>query len=269
MNNTKPLLSETFRDAFTQMLQGKQISTCVVGMETLSYTLKKYGNNEPKLLKTVEELNYGMRVGDGIERGLFPDITPKIMPSLLIDALGHALDAHNYQARRIGTNTTTVPYFCHLLDVVGILLDAGITDETILIAAAMHDAIEDTQYNANTIEYLFGLPVRRLVVQLTESEYNPDLPKAPKKQRCEAYINSLINCPDDIKLGATLISAADKIASGYDYLILPMTEVSKQLVLWFYRELIPIYDPVVKLYPMLRKKLYDAWKQMQSISPTV
>lgn len=198
MNKT-PLLSETFRDAFTQMLQGKQISSWVVAMDALSYTMKKYGNNdETKLLKIVNDLSYGMSVGDRLDRGFFPHITPKIISSLLIGALGHALDAHNYQARRISSNTTTVPYFCHLLNVVGILLDAEITDETILIAAAMHDAIEDTQYNANTIEYLFGLPVRCLVVQLTESEYNPDLPKAPKKQRCEAYINSLINSPEDI-----------------------------------------------------------------------
>jgi guanosine-3',5'-bis(diphosphate) 3'-pyrophosphohydrolase len=92
------------------------------------------------------------------------------------DALTLAAHAHRAQFRKGGGE----PYVNHLIDVAAILTRiAQVTDADILIAALLHDVVEDTPVTAAEVESRFGARVRALVEALTDDK---SLPKAERKR---------------------------------------------------------------------------------------
>jgi|SRR5579859_6385004 len=73
-----------------------------------------------------------------------------------------------------------LPYTHHLASVEGVLRRFGHTDETILVAAWLHDVVEDTSTKIKDIEEMFGEPVAHLVHAVTNE------PGANRKQRSAA-----------------------------------------------------------------------------------
>jgi guanosine-3',5'-bis(diphosphate) 3'-pyrophosphohydrolase len=72
------------------------------------------------------------------------------------------------------------PYINHSLAVANVLSsEAGVNDETILIAALLHDTVEDTETTFEELEEHFGADVARLVEEVTDDQR---LPKAVRKQ---------------------------------------------------------------------------------------
>lgn len=72
------------------------------------------------------------------------------------------------------------PYINHLLEVARLVGDAtGGRDPDLVIAALLHDAIEDCEVAPATIEEAFGPDVRALVQAVTDDKA---LPKATRKQ---------------------------------------------------------------------------------------
>lgn len=64
-----------------------------------------------------------------------------------------------------------LPYITHPIEVLTILrYEAGVTDEDALIAAVLHDVVEDTDAKLEDLEEKFGSVVRALVQELTRSE---------------------------------------------------------------------------------------------------
>ena len=59
---------------------------------------------------------------------------------ILVKAINFAAEKHKYQKRK-GTGES---YITHPLGVVDILIKAHVTDIEILIAAVLHDTVEDT-----------------------------------------------------------------------------------------------------------------------------
>ena len=112
-----------------------------------------------------------------------------------------ASDLHRDQ-RRKGTGT---PYLAHLLQVAGLVIEAG-GDEDTAIAALLHDAIED-QGGApmrDAIAGRFGERVARIVVGCSDSFGSP---KPPWRQRKRAHIDRIAAEPPDVRLVVT----ADKL----------------------------------------------------------
>lgn len=100
--------------------------------------------------------------------------------------------AHNHQKRDEGD-----PYIIHLIRVTNILIfDLNIRDSNIIIAALLHDAIEDTNITFKEIKDVFGEKVANLVLTLTR-----DKNKDTKKDN----IKKIINGP----MGAPFIKACD------------------------------------------------------------
>jgi len=85
----------------------------------------------------------------------------------LLHALQFAADAHRTQKRK-GADQT--PYINHLIDVVTILLENGATDETLLVAAALHDTIEDQPVTYAELVTRFGKPVADVVLEVTDDK---------------------------------------------------------------------------------------------------
>ncbi|ACI92963.1 GTP pyrophosphokinase [Afipia carboxidovorans OM5] len=87
---------------------------------------------------------------------------PNTDEDLLNRAYVYAMKAHGEQKRASGD-----PYFSHPLEVAAILTDLKLDDATI-VAALLHDTIEDTESTRAEIDQLFGTKIGALVEGLTK-----------------------------------------------------------------------------------------------------
>ena len=120
------------------------------------------------------------------------------------EALLFAANAHDGMTRK-GKDR---PYILHLLEVMVIV--AGLTDdEDVIVAALLHDTVEDTQTSASDIEREFGARVKDLVMAESEDKMK-DLPaEASWDARKQATIDHLGTLNRDAKL----ICLGDKLAN--------------------------------------------------------
>jgi len=121
----------------------------------------------------------------------------------LTRALVFAAHRHRQHARKDELKT---PYVTHLLDVVNLLVEEGVRDSETLVAAALHDTVEDTETSLDEIEALFGREVRDLVAEVTDDK---TLRKDERKRR-------QVEHAPEASPKATLIKLADKIANAWD-----------------------------------------------------
>ena len=117
------------------------------------------------------------------------------------EALTYCYKLHCKQQRK----GTEIPYVSHLLQVAGMVLEAG-AEEEVAIAALLHDAVEDQggDETALEIEQRFGGRVAQLVLSLSDSH---TIPKPPWRKRKEAFLARLRNGTPDM----FVIAAADKL----------------------------------------------------------
>ncbi len=87
---------------------------------------------------------------------------PHTDEALLNRAYVYAMKAHGGQTRASGD-----PYFSHPLEVAAILTEFRLDDASI-VAALLHDTIEDTGTTRAEVDELFGKPIGRLVDGLTK-----------------------------------------------------------------------------------------------------
>src|ERR1700710_2584028 len=87
---------------------------------------------------------------------------PGTNEDLLNRAYVYAMKAHGAQTRASGD-----PYFSHPLEVAAILTDLKLDDATI-VAALLHDTIEDTEATRAEIDSMFGHEIGALVEGLTK-----------------------------------------------------------------------------------------------------
>ena len=108
------------------------------------------------------------------------------------------LEAHGLRRRKAGRGFEA----SHAVSVALIAADFGFDEDTI-VAALLHDTLEDTHLEARVIEARFGQPVLRMVEDVSE----PPQP-ARWKARKLAYLDQLRTTP---RHGSLAIAAADKI----------------------------------------------------------
>ena len=87
---------------------------------------------------------------------------PDADEAMLNRAYVYAMKAHGHQKRASGD-----PYFSHPLEVAAILTDLKLDDATV-VAALLHDVVEDTESTHQEIEELFGSEISHLVEGLTK-----------------------------------------------------------------------------------------------------
>src|SRR6202165_4170487 len=101
-----------------------------------------------------------MRQYELVDRVLKYD--PSANEDLLNRAYVYAMKAHGTQTRASGD-----PYFSHPLEVAAILTGLKLDDATI-VAALLHDTIEDTEATRAEIDTIFGHEIGALVEGLTK-----------------------------------------------------------------------------------------------------
>ncbi|MEP9347531.1 bifunctional (p)ppGpp synthetase/guanosine-3',5'-bis(diphosphate) 3'-pyrophosphohydrolase [Xanthobacter sp. KR7-225] len=126
---------------------------------------------------------------------------PKTDEALLDRAYVYAMKAHGSQLRASGD-----PYFSHPLEVAAILTDLKLDDDTI-VAALLHDTIEDTDATKSEIERLFGHQIATLVEGLTKIK-KLDLVSKQAKQ-AENLRKLLLAIADDVRV--LLVKLADRL----------------------------------------------------------
>ncbi|AOL24498.1 guanosine-3',5'-bis(diphosphate) 3'-pyrophosphohydrolase [Erythrobacter litoralis] len=121
----------------------------------------------------------------------------------LLDAASFAAGRHRDQRRK---DAGATPYINHPLDVARILAEAGVADIEVLMAAILHDTIEDTDTTADELAERFGERVCGLVLEVTDDK---SLPKLERKRLQVAKAESK---SDDAKM----IKLADKTGNLRD-----------------------------------------------------
>jgi GTP diphosphokinase / guanosine-3',5'-bis(diphosphate) 3'-diphosphatase len=124
--------------------------------------------------------------------------------SLLLTAIKFSANKHRNQ-RRKGIDAS--PYINHPIDVADILWRIGsVRDIDTIVAAILHDTLEDTDATPSEIEALFGEEVLSLVQEVTDDK---TLPKEERKRL--QVVTAHHKSP-----AAKLIKLADKISNIND-----------------------------------------------------
>lgn len=124
--------------------------------------------------------------------------------SKLLQAASFAAKKHRYQKRK---GDDAEPYVNHPLEVANLLANVGkIADFDILIAAVLHDTVEDTETTAEELTANFGPTVCGYVLEVTDDK---SLPKQARKQKQIEHAPQLSAGAKQIKLGDKISNIAD------------------------------------------------------------
>ena len=131
------------------------------------------------------------------------------MANNFIRAVAFAAEKHRDQRRK---DADASPYINHPIALANVLANEGdIANEDVLIAALLHDTIEDTQTSEEELKKEFGGKIASIVIEVTDDK---SLPKAERKlQQIEHASHSSIE--------AKLVKLADKICNLRDMLCSP------------------------------------------------
>lgn len=143
---------------------------------------------------------------------------------MLLMAFRFAADKHSSQRRK---DSAKSPYINHPIEVVQLLWEVGgVRDLNVLLAAILHDTIEDTGTRPEEISHLFGESVLSLVIEVTDDK---SLPKAERKRL------QIVEAPHK-SYGAKLIKLADKTCNVRNLVTMPPKDWSlerrQEYLLW-------------------------------------
>ena len=136
---------------------------------------------------------------------------------LLVKATEFAAEKHKNQRRKDADKT---PYINHPIEVAAELTRAGITDVSVLIAALLHDTVEDTNTTFSELETVFGSHVAGIVGECTDDK---GLQKVQRKKF--QIIHS-----GEISKSGKLVKLADKYSNMKGLYINPPAKWSKEVI---------------------------------------
>ena len=117
-------------------------------------------------------------------------------------AFNLSVDAHSTQRRKTGE-----PYIFHPISVAKIVANEIGLGATSIVAALLHDVVEDTKYTVDDIEQLFGETIARIVSGLTKiSSLKKD---KDHSIQAENFRKMLLTLHDDVRV--ILIKVADRL----------------------------------------------------------
>jgi len=137
---------------------------------------------------------------------------PRNEAATLLRAIAFAADRHRTQKRKDKDGT---PYITHPVDVASRLAGGGVKDIDVLVAAVLHDTIEDTKTTGAELEQLFGGRVRGLVQEVTDDK---TVEKQERKRRQAEHAPHLSPAAKLIKLADQTSNVTDiALAPPYDW----------------------------------------------------
>ena len=149
-------------------------------------------------------------------------------------ALNKAIELHGNQKRLSGE-----PYIIHPVSVASILIDMKMDAMTVM-AALLHDTVEDTGYTLEELQNDFGEETARLVNGVTKISGVKGVKLSKKnEQEAESIRKMLIAMTQDIRV--IIIKLADKLHNISTVHFLPPERAKR-----FARECLDIYAPLAE-----------------------
>ena len=166
----------------------------------------------------------------------------------LIFALAFAAHKHRDQRRK---DVAASPYINHPIALANVLAnEAHVDDETALIAAILHDTIEDTDTTAEELLRDFGPEVAAIVLEVTDDK---SLPKAERKRLQVVHAG-------EISQRAKLVKLADKICNLRDIAHSPPAGWSLERQQAYFDWARAVVDGLRGVHPELERLFDEAWK---------
>jgi guanosine-3',5'-bis(diphosphate) 3'-pyrophosphohydrolase len=186
------------------------------------------------------------------EPGKCKDLTTHHSPLTthhLLEAASFAARAHQGQFRKDGVT----PYVSHVFRVCLVVRDIfGFDDPRMLIAALLHDVIEDTTTDFDDVEEKYGTEIATWVSYLTKDK------RLPENEREQAYIQRLQEAPWQVQV----CKLADVFDNLMDAVHLPQDRQQRQLkrVDQYFSMLRQIDAPEAKKPIALVQQLFEEMK---------
>lgn len=167
--------------------------------------------------------------------------------NLLLRAITFSAEKHKYQ-RRKGFNQ--VPYINHPLKVCKLLSDCGEENETLLIAAILHDVVEDTDTTAEELTKEFGEDICKLVLEVSDDK---------EKSKSERKEYQITHAPM-LSQNARKLKIADKICNIRDIISYPL-DWSIERKLNYLKWSKNVVDACGRVNPQLEKVFTDTYNE--------
>ncbi len=171
-----------------------------------------------------------MSLFNGLKRELQAYLTEKQIDQVIY-AYQFAVQAHAGQRRRSGD-----PYITHPLSVAKILAQVHMDTQTI-IAAILHDVLEDTPIEKQGISELFGSEIADLVDAVSKLTHVQSISKAEAK--AENFRKMLLAMAKDIRV--IIIKLADRLHN-----MSTLSAMPKEKRLRIAKETLEIYAPIAQ-----------------------
>lgn len=250
---------------------------------TSAPTAKLIEPTPPPLLPTHEDEQEGksLAIYDQAERQIIIGAYRNLLKSIVVEvteddrknirkAFDLAVTAHAQQRRKTGE-----PYILHPIEVARICAKEMGLGATSIIAAILHDVVEDTETTLADIETQFGVRVAKIVDGLTklDNTYEMDCPQAENMRRVLAAMVDdarviFIKLADRLHnmrtLGSMPIHKQLKIAAETDFIYAPIAHR-----LGFYQVKTELQDLILKItdratYDSIAAKLKATKRQREA-----
>jgi len=174
----------------------------------------------------------------------------------ILSAATFAAERHRDQ-RRKGRDAS--PYINHPLALAHLLAARGETDPTLLMAALLHDTVEDTATTFEDIERAFGREVADIVREVTDDK---TLAKAERKRLQVEHAAHLSR-------RAMLVKLADKICNLEDILVSPPADWTAERKREYFDWAKAVVDPMRGVHPALEAQFDAVYarKPRQTVAP--
>jgi guanosine-3',5'-bis(diphosphate) 3'-pyrophosphohydrolase len=131
---------------------------------------------------------------------------------LLLSAIAFAAHKHRDQRRK---DRAKSPYINHPIAVAQLLWQHGVTDPAVILAAVLHDTIEDTDATRAELVDHFGEAVAAIVVEVSDDK---SLPKQRRKELQIEHAPDLSSAAKQVKLADKTCNLRDMVDSPpYDW----------------------------------------------------
>ncbi|WP_291992804.1 HD domain-containing protein [Candidatus Accumulibacter sp. ACC003] len=166
----------------------------------------------------------------------------------LIAAIAFAADKHRQQRRKDAEKS---PYINHPIALANVLAnEAGIEEPVVLLAAILHDTIEDTETTEEELVRHFGRDVADVVLEVTDDK---SLPKAERKRLQVKHAPSAGR-------HARLVKLADKICNVRDLAASPPADWSFARKQEYFAWAKAVVDGLRGTHPGLEQLFDDAYE---------
>ena len=166
---------------------------------------------------------------------------------LFIDAVAFAAMKHRAQRRK---DVEASPYINHPIALAHVLaLEAEVSDERVLVAAILHDTLEDTETSFEELIERFGLPIAETVAEVTDDKALPKLTRKALQ----------IEHAPQLSEQAKLVKLADKICNLRDVVSSPPKDWPMQRRREYFDWAKQVVDGLRGVHPRLEEIFDDAY----------